>query len=287
MLTLLTDFGLRDAYVGALKGVVASVAPGVPVVDLSHEVAPQDVMEAAFVLRGAYRYFPEGTVHLAVVDPGVGTDRRAVALRAHGHLFVGPDNGLFALVLGDAPADAAVVLDRPEVWRVPDPAPTFHGRDVFAPVAARLADGAALDAVGTPVDPASLRVLRWTLPIPDAEGVRGRVVHVDRYGNAVTNVAAADLDARRAGRAVKVYAGGAVLRGLRRTYADVEPGDPVALVGSAGLVEVAVRDGNAAELLGIRRGTPVSFVFLDAPARSASAPPPPRADAPPPARDAP
>ncbi|HYE57885.1 MAG TPA: SAM-dependent chlorinase/fluorinase [Rhodothermales bacterium] len=261
-LTLLTDFGTRDAYVGALRGVIASLAPGVPVFDLTHEIAPQDVMEAAFVLRGAYGYFPEGTVHLAVVDPGVGTERRAIALRARGHTFVGPDNGLFALVLGEHAPDALVVLDRPNAWRTATPHPTFHGRDIFAPVAARLAAGASLESIGTPVD--SLRVLRWTLPITGADGIRGRVVHVDRYGNAVTNVEGAVLLRSLNGRALRTVSGSAIVRGLSRTYAEVEPGDPLVLVGSAGLVEVAVRNGHAATLLGLERGSPVSFDFFDA-----------------------
>lgn len=261
-ITLLTDFGTRDPYVGAMRGVIAGLAPDARVHDVSHEIAPQSVIEAAFVLRGAYPYFPGGTVHVCVVDPGVGTARRAVALRARGHVFVGPDNGLFSLVLGEDAPDELVVLDRPDAWRVAAPSATFHGRDVFAPVAARIAAGAALADVGTPAGGgAALRVLRWALPIPDADGVRARVVHVDRFGNAVTNVEGDDLARRLDGRALKTVAGSAVVRGLARTYADVDPGEPVVLTGSAGLVEVAVRNGNAAELLSLRAGTPVSFVF--------------------------
>lgn len=259
VLTLLTDFGLRDPYVGAMKGVLCTLAPGAPLVDLTHDVPPQDVMEAAFVLREAYPYFPEGTVHLAVVDPGVGTARRAVALRHRGHTFVGPDNGLFALVLGDEAPEAVVELDRPDVWRRPGLSATFHGRDLFAPVAARLAMGAGLDEIGTPID--ALKVLRWALPIVDEDGVRGRVLHVDRYGNAITNVAADALLAALGTRALKTVAGTTIVRGLQRTYGDAEPGDVVVLVGSAGFVEIAVRNGNAAELLGLDRGAPVTFVF--------------------------
>lgn len=260
-ITLLTDFGTRDGYVGALKGVLASLAPGHPLFDLSHDVQAQDVMEAAYILREVYGYYPLGTVHVAVVDPGVGTERRAIAMRAHGHTFVGPDNGLFALVLGDDVPDEVVELDRPEAWRVPHPSATFHGRDVFAPVAARLADGAALSDVGTPID--ALKVLRWAQPLFDRDGVRGRVVHLDRFGNAITNIEAADLMARRDGRKMACIAGNEILRGLRRTYADVAPGEPLLLVGSGGYVEVAVRNGNASALLGLERGSSVSFLFAD------------------------
>ena len=260
-ITLLTDFGSRDAYVGAMKGVLASLATGHPTVDLTHEIAPQDVMEGAFVLREAYAFYPLGTVHLAVVDPGVGTERRAIAMHANGHTFVGPDNGLFALVLGDDLPDEVVVLDRPEVWRVPNPSATFHGRDVFAPVAARLARGATLADVGTPID--AMKVLRWPLPLLDRDGVRGRVVHLDRFGNAVTNIAVDELMRRRNGRKMACVAGGEILRGLRRTYSDVAPGEPLLLAGAGGMVEVAVRNGNAADLLGLERGSSVSFQFAD------------------------
>lgn len=260
-ITLLTDFGTRDAYVGAMKGVLASLAPGHSVIDLSHEVTAHDVMEGAFVLRDAYPYFPPGTVHIAVVDPGAGTDRLPIAVQAKGHTFVGPDNGLFSLVLGDDPPDEVVVLDRPEAWRVPSPCATFFGRDVFAPVAARLAGGASLGTVGTPLD--AMKVLRWPLPLNDLDGVRGRVMHLDRFGNAVTNVSVADLLARRNGRRMACVVGSQILRGLRRAYADVAPGEPLLLVGASGFVEVAVCNGNAAELIGLQRGTSVSFQFAD------------------------
>ena len=258
-ITLLTDFGTRDPYVGAVRGVLASGAPGAVVHDITHEIPPQDVMEGAYVLRECYAMFPPGTVHLAVVDPGVGTERRAVALDYGGPRFVGPDNGLFSLVLGGDDPDGLVVLDRPGAWRAPEIAPTFHGRDLFAPVAARLATGAALSDVGTPGDP--LRVLRWSQPIADDDSIRGSIVHVDRYGNAITNINGAEVAARMAGRTLRTIAGGTIVRGLARTYGDREPGDPLVVVGSGGCVEVAVRGGHAADLLGLARGAGVTLVF--------------------------
>lgn len=261
LLTLTTDFGRRDAYVAAMKGVMLGIAPDVRLVDLTHEIGAQDIMEAAFFLKNAVFHFPAGTVHLIVVDPGVGSDRRALALRKDGHFFVGPDNGVFSLLFdGEAP-EAIVELTRPEFWREGSPSPTFHGRDIFAPVAAHLAAGAALEAVGPPVE--QLQQLRWGLPIADAQGIRGWVVHIDHFGNCITNIPR-PLVAEHAGeRPIRSYAGSTIFEGLHRTYSDVEQNQPLILFGSSGLLEIAVNSGNAADLLSIRRGDPVDLIFID------------------------
>ncbi len=259
LVTLTTDFGLRDPYVAAMKGVMLGLQPGLGFVDVTHEVPPQDVMHAAFVMREAYPFFPPGTVHLAVVDPGVGTDRHPIAVRAGDQFFVGPDNGLFALVLDEALIDERVVLDRREYWRVPEPAPTFHGRDIFAPVAAYLAAGVPLQALGSPLE--ALRPLRWPLPLVDGEGVRGFVIHIDRYGNCISNIRPQHVEAHRDGRGVRCYVGSTSIDAVQTTYADVPAGDPLLLYGSAGLLEVAVHGGNAAELLDVRRGAPVTLIY--------------------------
>ena len=261
ILTFTTDFGHRDAYVAAMKGVVLGIDPGVCLVDVSHEIAPQDVMEAAFVLRGAVPYFPAGTVHIVVVDPGVGTARRPVALRWNDQLFVGPDNGVFTLLLDKGVPDEAVVLDRPAWWRSPEPSATFHGRDIFAPVAAHLAAGRGLDEVGSPAG--ALTPLHWALPVADEQGVQGWVVHVDHFGNCITNIPRAGFEDRRAGRALKGYAGGGILNALHATYGEAEAGEPLMLFNSADFMEIAVNGGNAAELLGIRKGDAVHVVFRD------------------------
>jgi S-adenosylmethionine hydrolase len=178
---------------------------------------------------------------------------------------VGPDNGLLALLiegLADAPEpEAAVALDRPGFWRTPEPARTFHGRDVFGPVAAHLAAGRAVEDVGTPID--DLTRLMWALPLSDDEGVRGWVVHIDRFGNCVTNIPRALLDGDPRARRATCYVGGAILRGIHDTYGDVPPGEPLALVGSADLLEVGVNGGHAAALLTIHKGSPVDLVFGD------------------------
>jgi S-adenosyl-L-methionine hydrolase (adenosine-forming) len=261
ILTLTTDFGLRDGYVGAMKGVLMRLAPDVTLVDITHEIAAHDVMQAAFVLAQAFPFFPPGTVHLVVVDPGVGTTRRALAMRLGEQVFVGPDNGLFSLLPGGGEPEEVVVLDRPEVWRVTEPSATFHGRDIFAPVAARLAAGAALSDVGSPAE--DIRRMHWPHPLADDQGLRGYVVHVDRFGNAITNIPAALLQEHRRGRPVKCYAGSTILDAVHATYGDVDAGEPLLLASSAGYLEIGVNGGNAARLLSLGTGSPVNIVFLD------------------------
>jgi len=261
VITLTTDFGMQDGYVAAMKGVMLGLAPDVRFVDISHDIPPQDVMSGAFVLRNVWSTFPEGTVHLAVVDPGVGTTRRAIAMRYAGHTFVGPDNGLFSLVLsGDMP-EQVVQLDQKRFWRNADPSPTFHGRDVFAPVAAQISTGLSIRSAGTVVE--SVRKMHWALPISDDEGIQGWVVHVDRFGNCITNITRSEFESRRRRRSVKCYAGNAIIPHCSRTYADVPAGDAMLLVNSSDFVEIAIHNGSAAQMLDIRKGAPVNILFAD------------------------
>jgi hypothetical protein len=238
-IALLTDFGLDGAYVGILKGVLAGSAPGVPVIDVTHGVPPQDVRVGALLLDGAWPYFPEGTVFVAVVDPGVGTSRRPVVARAAGRLYVGPDNGLFGLL----PDPTVREITAP--WGLPARSRTFHGRDLFAPVAARLATGAAFEDVGPLVhDPVPMA-------LPEPNDGDGEVLYVDRYGNAVTNHRAVD-----GGRLVF----GDIEAPVVRTYGEGAAGAPIALTGSTGRLEVAIRDGDAARALGLVPGSRVRWV---------------------------
>jgi S-adenosyl-L-methionine hydrolase (adenosine-forming) len=241
-----------------MKGTIAGMLPDCRLIDITHDIAPQDVMEAAFVLKQAAPYFPPETVHLVVVDPGVGTLRRAVAVRSSEQVFVGPDNGLFTLVV-DGQADAIVELNNPKFWRVPEPSVTFHGRDIFAPVAAHLASGVAMDDVGSRVD--GLKSLHWALPIVDQQGFQGWIVHIDHYGNCITNVSAPDFEELRRGRGMKCITGSLILRDRTTTYGSVDTGEPLLLENSAGLLEIAVNGGSAAELFGIRKGASVNIVF--------------------------
>ena len=260
LITLTTDFGTRDGYVAAMKGVMLARCPTARFVDVTHAVSPQDVMEAAFVLQTARPYIPAGAVHLVVVDPGVGTGRRAVALRHADHLFVGPDNGVFPLVLDGAAPDALVTLDVPAAWRTPEPSTTFHGRDIFAPVAAHLAAGRALADVGSPLD--ALKPLRWARPMIDEQGIQGWIVHIDRFGNAISNIPKATLEQHRpADASIKCVVGSTILSAIHATYGRVAEGEPLLLFGSTGYLEVGVNGGNAAELLDIRKGDRVNLVF--------------------------
>jgi S-adenosylmethionine hydrolase len=241
LITLLTDFGTADGYVGEVKGVLSSLAPGVTIVDVAHDVAPHDVDGARLALARYWRRFPEGTVHLVVVDPGVGSTRGALAMLSEGRYLVGPDNGVLSPALLHANA-RCVSLSVPA-----SAAPTFHGRDVFAPAAVQLALGAALETLGAEEGQPVIRRTPEATRRNDG-GVQGEVITVDRFGNAVTN-----LLAMRGGQ---VQVNGLSLL-LRRTYADAASGEPMALVGSSGLVEIAVRDGSAAERLDLRRGSSV------------------------------
>ena len=243
LLTLLTDFGTADGYVAELKGVLLSALPTAMLVDASHDVPPQDVEYARLAVARYWRRFPEGTVHLVVVDPGVGSERRALAVASPGRLLVGPDNGVLspALLL---PGARVVALPVP-----PGAAPTLHGRDVFAPAAAALAAGTPLEGLGAPH---RHPVVRRT-PEPQRVGdgvVRGEVIAVDRFGNAITNC----LGVR--GGTVEVN-GEAVP--VQRTYESAAPGAVTAVCGSTGLIEIAVRNGSAAEQLGLGRGSAVLF----------------------------
>jgi S-adenosylmethionine hydrolase len=231
IITLLTDFGTADSYVAEVKGVLLSLAPQAQLVDISHDIAPGDVRAGAYVLGRAWPRFPEGTVHLAVVDPGVGSERRALAARAAGHHFVAPDNGL----LSPVPADARFVsLPIP-----PRAGPTFHGRDVFAPAAAALATGAVLADLGSAITDAS----HTPLPTPNRQGaaVVGEVIHVDRFGTLITNLLPESVPAN----ARVVIAGGRVAA-WGRTFADVARGKLVAFIGSGATIEIAARDASAA-----------------------------------------
>jgi hypothetical protein len=247
IITLTTDFGLADGYVGIMKAVILGIARDVRLVDLSHDIPPQDVREAIYLLDGAAPYFPAGTIHLAVVDPGVGSERRALVVRTGSACYVGPDNGLFTRPLAELGVQAWE-LDRPEFW-LPQVSRTFHGRDIFAPVAAHLANEVPPAEMGRAIDdPVRLAI---SGPARDPDGaVRGQVVHVDRFGNLITDVPAAWLT----GEGWRCRIAGEVLTGLSGTYAAAVPGALLMLIGSGDTLEIAERDGNAARRLGVKAG---------------------------------
>ncbi len=242
LVTLLTDFGTADSYVAEVKGVVLSRSPGATLLDITHSVPPGDIRSGAYLLGRTWHRFPPGSVHLVIVDPGVGTTRAAVAIKARGHAFVGPDNGVFSPVLRDAEVEI-VALPTPA-----DASPTFHGRDLFAPAAAALASGAALVSLGQPLTDLPHR-LAYTEPHYEGKSVVGEILYVDRFGTLVTNLTP-DLVPPYASIEVE----GLDLGTLRRTFGDVPTGGLLAYVGSGGEVEVAVRDGSAARRLGLGVG---------------------------------
>lgn len=255
VITLTTDFGQADGYVAAMKGVIFSICPQAQVVDISHGVQPQAVQEAAYLLAFAAPYFPPGTVHVAVVDPGVGTQRRAVAVHCGRALYVAPDNGVLHLALEQDPAREAVELLEPRFHR-PEVSATFHGRDIFAPAAAHLACGADLHEMGPAIAATDLCPL--PLARAEKEGAsrwQARVLHIDRFGNLITNLRAGDAAAP-----LTLTAGGVRIEGLSRTFADVAVGELLAYAGSGGYLEIAVRQGSAAERLGMEAGDPVIVV---------------------------
>jgi S-adenosyl-L-methionine hydrolase (adenosine-forming) len=257
VIALLTDFGLRDTYAGMLKAVIAGIAPDATVIDLSHGVRAHDVREAAFDLFVAHAFFPPGTVFCCVVDPGVGSSRRGVAVRMHKdgagpYTFVGPDNGLFTAVLQGAVVDTAVSLDEP-AYQLPVVSSTFHGRDVFAPAAAHLACGVDVAALGAAIDPASLTTIAWDPARRVGDGWEADLIHFDQFGNLISNLPGSALqpDLKR----WRVHLDDFEIGPIRRAFSDVPVGRPLAYLGSTGLLEVAVRDGRAADVLSVRKGS--------------------------------
>ncbi len=257
IITLLSDFGNRDPYVATMKGVILSLNPKTILVDLTHEVPPQDIVAGAFLLAEAAPYFPPGTIHLAVVDPGVGTQRRGLAAKARGQFWVGPDNGLFHLAFQESDSLDIVSLEKPRYFRE-SVSPTFHGRDIFAPVAAHLSRGKPLDALGPPItDPIALP---WPQTVFTPEAVRGEIVYVDGFGNLVSNIKGTDLMTWLGEKSYVVILGSLTKTGLARTYGDAVPGELLALVGSHGYLEIACVRGNAARRLGVGKGRSLAVV---------------------------
>ncbi len=257
IIALTTDFGLQDAYVAIMKGVILQIAAHVTLIDYTHGINPGNIVEAAYLLHSGYRYFPRGTVHVAVVDPGVGSNRRAIALQTPEATFVGPDNGVFALVAEDAyrnwGSDVQLVeLTEPRFW-LPNPSATFHGRDIFAPVAAHIEQGTPLTALGQPIDTLTPTDL-WAPKVLEDHVLSGQIIHIDQFGNCITCINREDLQAHGLGDQIVVEIIDQQLPGLFRTYSDGQVGIPICLIGSSGHLELAVRNGNAAALLGVGIG---------------------------------
>ncbi|MFC2003521.1 S-adenosyl-l-methionine hydroxide adenosyltransferase family protein [Chloroflexota bacterium] len=270
IITLTTDFGLTDAYVATMKGVILGVNPEARLIDICHTIKPQNILQAAFLLGTAYQFFPSGTIHLVVVDPGVGTERRAIILRTPAAHFVAPDNGVLSSVIAQSstkptetyinqgqielePGLEAVAITKPEFWRSPVN-PSFHGRDIFSPVAARLSLGFPAADFGETVTSATMLPLSYPYR-PSESTLVGHILRIDNFGNLITNVRRDDLS--REEESITIEVATQIISGLSRTYADGE--GLLALIGSSGYLEIALKNGNASSFLGAEVGNAVTI----------------------------
>ncbi|RPI79946.1 MAG: hypothetical protein EHM41_23445 [Chloroflexi bacterium] len=258
-ISLITDFGLKDGNVGVMKGVILSMAPEAKIVDVTHLIEPQNIVEAGLILLRSAPYFPKGTIHVVVVDPGVGTNRRPMAARLGDQFYVGPDNGIITMLLERIERSHQPVqmiqLDNPRYW-LPDISNVFHGRDIFAPVAAHLANGVSLTSIGTPIY--EIERLKLPRPEPTSYGLRGEVIHIDHFGNISSNIMREHLGDRPD---VRVRLRDKEIKGMVRTFGDRPIGELIVLYGSTGNLIVSVVNGNAARVLGVRPGDKVEVHY--------------------------
>ena len=263
IITLLTDFGTEDAYVGMMKGVILSIYSQAIIIDITHHIDPQDVIQAAYIIKSCYRYFPEGTVHLLVVDPGVGSDRKIVALEMRGQIFLAPDNGVLTLLMDQGETDAVVSVENTRYFLEPV-SRTFHGRDIFAPVGAHLSRGLDIKTLGPSLDQENLVHLKILTPyISDDNRLVGTVVWFDRFGNCISNIDAAlvkQMDKSGSGKMLEIKIGEHTIKGISLSYAETEPQSPLAIIGGLGYLEIALNKGNAKHALGIEKGETVTLI---------------------------
>jgi hypothetical protein len=262
IITLLTDFGTEDAYVGVMKGVILSINPSAVIIDVCHVIDPQDLIQAAYLIKSFYRYFPEGTIHTVVVDPGVGGDRAIIALESAGHIFLAPDNGVLTLLIDEKDIDAAVRVENPHFF-LNAVSHTFHGRDIFAPVASHLSKGVPIDQLGTPLNPQDLIRLSISKPyLADKDELIGTIISIDRFGNCISNIDENHLNAfiqNVPEKKLEIKVDKTIIRNLSHRYADVAPGDPLAVIGSFGFLEIAINCGNAGRRLNVSKGDIVTI----------------------------
>lgn len=267
VVALMTDFGLHDSYVGVMKGVIAAIASDTHIIDVTHDVAPQAISCGAWILATSYRYFPKQTVFVCVVDPGVGSSRRAIAVHAGDWFFVGPDNGLFSYVLSEQPIHAAVVLSNP-LYHLTQVSATFHGRDIFAPAGAHLAQGVAISELGIAIEPASLQRIDIVPPVRQGTHIDAYIIYTDHFGNLISNIPlslvpelfGSSLTEQRV-QVLFPMLGIAVKRSSRFFALAPDDGQPFIYEDSSGYVGIAVRNGNAARAMGAGIGTPITCVI--------------------------
>ena len=258
VISLITDFGTRDGYAGVIKGVILKINPQVRLVDITHEVSPQDIFEAGFILKNSFKYFPNRSIHLVVVDPGVGSKRRAILVEAGDHFFIGPDNGVFTFIYESKSIKKVVELTNKRYF-LPHISNTFHGRDIFAPAAAYLSNGVPLEDLGEICND----VVRFDIPEPETERgiIKGVILHVDRFGNLISNISEV-LFRELVGKGMhEISIGGEGLGDIKGSYSEVIEGQALALFGSSGYLEVSVRGQDAREKLKLNKGSEVKVVY--------------------------
>jgi len=265
VIALMTDFGIGDGDVGVMKGVIAGITPDAHIIDITHNVMPQNVPSGAWILASSYRYFPKNTVYVCVVDPGVGSVRKAIAVHAGDWFFVGPDNGLFSYIMAEQPIHAATLLTN-ATYHLPTVSSTFHGRDIFAPVGAYLARGLTeiFHELGTPVDPATLQRLQDSGATRHGTTIDAHIIHIDNFGNLITSIPLTLVPELFTASQLRIVFPGAgkVVEKRRQFFAEgPEDRQPFIYGDSSGYVGIAVRNGNAAQTLAIELGTPISCII--------------------------
>jgi S-adenosylmethionine hydrolase len=265
VITLLTDFGTADEYVGVMKGVMLSICPSVSVVDISHQIEPQDIVQAAYLVPGYFHYFPKGTIHIVVIDPGVGSQRAILAVHFRKHFFIAPDNGVLSLLLRDQKSDTIIEANKSEYFLEPLSA-TFHGRDIFAALGAHVACGTEIESLGSRRQIEDIVHLNdLTCQVTQRGELIGKIVSIDRFGNLISNIDAIQLHdfcQSEPSKQVHIAIGSLTIRGMEKTYADAASGAPLALIGSRGYLEIALSCANAQKQLNARKGDRVRITLL-------------------------
>ena len=258
IITLTTDFGTTDIFIGVMKGVILNINPDAKIIDITHDIEPQDVYAGAFLLSSAHRYFPPGTVHVGVIDPGVGSARRAIAVETERYYFVAPDNGLLSYTLHKEKVRRAVNLTNPKYF-LPQISNTFHGRDIFAPVAAHISRGVSLNLFGEQIT----NIVQIPISTPDTSETQiiGQIIYIDRFGNLITNISHQLFEVVKKGRDFTISVKDRQIQRICRAYAESSVGELLGIFSSFGNLEIAINAGNAAETLGIRRGDSIKIRF--------------------------
>ena len=258
IITLITDFGTKDGYVGTMKGVILTINPQVRLIDITHEISPQDIFEAGFVLKNSYKYFPKHSIHLVVVDPGVGGKRKALLVDTEDYLFIGPDNGVFSFMYECENINRIIELTKSNFF-LPDKSSTFHGRDIFAPVAAHLSLGISLENFGDVCND----IVTIDIPKPEiTKGViTGVVLHIDNFGNLITNISKGLFRELIGEGSYKIFAGNKVIGQLKKSYSEVKEGEVLAIFGSAGYLEISAREQNVQKELNMSKGSEIKVIY--------------------------